>query len=340
MEPPMPSKCMRTAAIFLACGLGACGLTNPDIKEIWDSDYPGNPETAIKQPVSATMLIEFEIKKKIYCELKDAVRAANGIPTTTSASINGPQTLKYPGLIPPGWTTQVALSLQIDESSALTPGVTFNQTLANAVQTFGVGNTVTVPQSFNLAFGGTLSSTATRIDKFNPQYSIEFLSKPETRNSVCRAGNDPFEAIAPKSSPFLIESQLGIRDWLVNAMLVNDYLPSDLTTSETKRASSKKPAKPPPAAGGGGGGGSATKADTISYEIKFVIVSSGNITPTWKLLKVSANTSSPLFGLGRTRTHDLIVTIGPDNTTTSNSNLASQISSGVASANRALLSNN
>jgi hypothetical protein len=123
-------------------------------------------------------------------------------------------------------------------------------------------------------------------------------------------------------------------------MLVNDYLPSDLTTSETKRASSKKPAKPPPAAGGGGGGGSATKADTISYEIKFVIVSSGNITPTWKLLKVSANTSSPLFGLGRTRTHDLIVTIGPDNTTTSNSNLASQISSGVASANRALLSNN
>jgi hypothetical protein len=31
------------------------------------------------------------------------------------------------------------------------------------------------------------------------------------------------------------------------------------------------------------------KPDTVSYEIKFLVVSSGNITPTWKLVHVSAN---------------------------------------------------
>jgi hypothetical protein len=338
----MQLRPMPITVILVACELGACGLTNPNIKEIWDSDYPGNPQTGA-QPISATMLIEFEIKKKIYCELKDAVMAANGIPTTTSATMSGAQqTLKYPGLFPPGWIAQVVISLQVDESSALNPGVTLNDTLANAVKTFGVGNSVTVGQSFNLGLGGTLSSTATRIDKFNPQYSIDFLSTPNSSQSVCIPGNDPFEALAPRSSPFLIESHLGIKEWLVDAMLVNDYLPSDLTHTETKTAAPERPLRSTRAtASAPPGGGGATKADTVSYEIKFVIVSSGNITPTWKLLRASANTGSlPFFALGRTRTHDLIITIGPDNTTTSNSNLASQISSGVGSANRALLIGN
>ena len=86
-------------------------------------------------------------------------------------------------------------------------------------------------------------------------------------------------------------------------------------------------------ASGGGGGGSAP--DTLTIEIKFIIVTSGNVTPTWKLLRVSANTgSSPLFALGRTRTHDVIITIGPNNTPTQNTHLASQIGNAVGNANR------
>jgi hypothetical protein len=325
------------AVILVSYGLAGCGLSIPDVKEAWDSDYPGDPRTGAK-PIAGTTLIEFEIKKKIYCELKDAVKAANAIPTTTSETRGGKQTLKYPGLFPPGYVAQVALSLQIDESVSLNPGLTYTQTMANAVKAFGVGNTVTIPQSFSFGLGGTLSSTATRIDKFNPQYSIAFLSEPDTKDVVCIPGNDPLASIAPSDTPFQIESDLGIKKWLVGALLVNDYLPSDLTQSNP--TSSRKP-KPGAAAagGGGGGGGSATKADTISYEIKFVIVSSGNVTPTWKLVQFSANTSSsPFFGTGRTRTHDLIITIGPNTTTTDNSHLASQISAGVATANRALIS--
>ena len=89
---------------------------------------------------------------------------------------------------------------------------------------------------------------------------------------------------------------------------------------------------------GGAGGGGATTPDTISIEIKFVIVSSGNVTPTWKLLRVSASSgSAPLFGMGRTRTHDLIITIGPNNTATANTHLASQIGNSVSTANQAVL---
>jgi hypothetical protein len=41
------------------------------------------------------------------------------------------------------------------------------------------------------------------------------------------------------------------------------------------------------------------------------VVSSGNATPQWNLVRVSANTGSPFFDMNRTRTHDLIITIGP-----------------------------
>jgi hypothetical protein len=67
-------------------------------------------------------------------------------------------------------------------------------------------------------------------------------------------------------------------------------------------------------------------------------VSNGSITPTWKLVKLSANTgSNPLFATGRTRTHDLIITMGPETEQTANAHLASQIGNAVANANRAII---
>jgi hypothetical protein len=339
----MCAKGARSLAIVWATlALAGCGLSNPKIAEGWDTDFPADPKTHTP-PVSATAQIELEIKKKIYCELKDAVYEANHYPVTESAHLGGKQTVKYRSLIPPGWIAQVVLSLQVDESVALNPGLTYTQAMANATQTFGVMNSVTTPQSFSLGLGATVSSTATRIDKFNPQYSIEFLSKAKTKDSICDDANDPFARIGwqtPTSSPFLIESKLGIEEWLLGAMVVNDIVPSDVTI--TTPAPAKKPAPISPRAeaapggsaggggsGGAGAGGGGVKADTVTYEIKFVIVTSGNVTPTWRLLRVTANGTAPFFATGRTRTHDLIITVGPDSTVTSNANLSSQISAGV-----------
>jgi hypothetical protein len=84
--------------------------------------------------------------------------------------------------------------------------------------------------------------------------------------------------------------------------------------------------------------GSGSSPDTVSLEIKFVIVSSGNLTPTWKLVRLTANNGAgPLFATGRTRTHDLIITIGPANQMTLNTHLASQIGQAVSGGNQSLL---
>ena len=154
-----------------------------------------------------------------------------------------------------------------------------------------------------------------------------------------------------KSSP-LILSDLGITDWLIDAMVNNWSLYQERISSPPTPASLRKQRESyrkqgfteaevtqimasKASGGSGGGSGNGAKSDTVSLEIKFIIVTSGNITPTWKLVRVSANTgSSPLFAAGRTRTHDLIITIGPKSTDTANTHLASQIGQAVSSGNQ------
>jgi hypothetical protein len=365
--------------------------------------------------------IEFEIKKQIYCELKVAVREANKYSEETQGQPPLP-------LLPKDWGAQVSLSLEVDESSALNPGVTLNTPMASAYSFFGVlyrtPVTVTTPQLFTFGFGGTLSSTATRTDKFDPYYTIAYLSeRPPDEFGICnyaRPENDPFVARGyrpAKSSPLveaelglpLIKSELGLKDWLIGALFTNSAIPSVVgpiptkeqlkderlllgrngyTSSEITKivasgaslsesqvllfkkqgftnagiakllAAGASPsqllglkeegyngneidamvaatAKSSGSQQSKSGGGGTSPPDTISIEIKFVIVSNGNVTPTWKLVRVSANTgSAPLFSVGRTRTHDVIITIGPNNQATANTHLASQIGNAVSNGNR------
>ena len=334
-------RCARLLAVaLLACGTGGCGLSVPDIKEAWDADRP--PDLKEKQPrIPGAAQIEWEIKKRVYCELRDAVWNVNdpvhGIPVTEETE-GGKVLKRQTGLIPADWQAQVSLSLQVDEVSSLSPGVTFTQILPNATQVLGPGNSFTTAQSTSLSAGGTLSSTATRIDKFDPYYSVATLMDKK-RGSVCQKGGDPwdFPDFKPaSSSPFILESDLGIRDWLLGAMMVDNMLLSV--------------GSPPQALGGGGSkdagsqAGSKSKGgkakvnpditiDTVTYEIKFIIVSSGNITPTWKLIKFSANTAGTFFGAGRTRTHDLIITLGPPTAAASQTHFASQLGNAVSNGN-------
>jgi len=283
--------------------MAGCGLVTPQIAEIWDGP-------------DGTVQLEFEIKKRIFCDLGEAVRYVNDNYTVEGRQ-NAKQKTTKVWFLPQEWIAQVSLSLQVDESTSLNPGVALNTIQPNAVTNFPGAGSVTTPQSFSLGLGATASATATRIDKFNPSYTIASLMIRPGKESVCRDENDPFErkGIRPAKSSPLVLSDLRIREWLDNAMFVNWAINS------TSRA---------PASG-------QIKPDTISLETKFVIVSSGNITPTWKLVRVSANTgNSPLFALNRTRTHDLIVTIGPDTPKTLYDHLSSQIGQAVSGSNAAI----
>jgi hypothetical protein len=71
--------------------------------------------------------------------------------------------------------------------------------------------------------------------------------------------------------------------------------------------------------------------NVISHEVKFQVVTTGDVTPAWKLIQVNVNQSGNLFELSRIRTHDLTITFGPGNfkgltsEAAVNAHLASQI---------------
>jgi hypothetical protein len=150
----------------------------------------------------------------------------------------------------------------------------------------------------------------------------------DTEDSPCLPVNDPFfgaigstgepapssERRATTFSSPLLENDLGITKWLKEAMFTNKALPSHDPSAAT--SDGRTP-------------------DTVSTEIKFVVLTSGNINPIWKLvpgLVTFNNNSLPLVQAGRTRTHDLLITIGPPDSKTANSNLASQIGQAFSSA--------
>ncbi|MDF0522486.1 hypothetical protein P0R31_35185 [Bradyrhizobium yuanmingense] len=137
-------------------------------------------------------------------------------------------------------------------------------------------------QSFSIGVGGVLSSTATREDKYGSYWDLDRLQS--RTGNPCRSKG---EQVAGSS---LLLSELGVTEWLIDSLKGRDFLPSSA----------------------GMKGDPFFKQDFLSYHIKFVVVSSGGITPTWKLVRLSTgNGGLPLVGAGRTRSHDLLLTFGP-----------------------------
>jgi hypothetical protein len=54
------------------------------------------------------------------------------------------------------------------------------------------------------------------------------------------------------------------------------------------------------------------KFDVFSYQVKFVVVTSAGVNPVLKLTSLGTGVGGqPLLSMGRTRTHELILTFGP-----------------------------
>jgi len=158
---------------------------------------------------------------------------------------------------------------------------------------------------FFLGGGANLSSSATRIDILNYYYTVpEMYDSGKYCTETLKVNN---RTNYPTGS-LLIQSDLKLREWLSDAVR---GLATDNISFGNKNAK-----------------------NTISHEAKFEIITSGNITPTWKLVHATINPNSPLFSASRDRTHDLLITFGPNDPATkslgvgtpaANTNLASQI---------------
>jgi hypothetical protein len=186
----------------------------------------------------------------------------------------------------------VALTLTIDEKSTINPSSVLTP----------VGPLTTV---FTLLGSFLGSADATRTDIVNFYYPVPDLYKRAARGG-CITGVQPKNSTA---TSFLIQSDLKLQEWLQDQLLSSVTGEINLPTSPN----------------------SPTGKNVISHEVKFQVVTTGDITPAWKLIQVNFNQTGNLFEASRTRTNDLLITLGPrdfkgfTSEAARNSHLASQI---------------
>jgi hypothetical protein len=248
---------------YCVFALTACGTHVPQLHEAWE-----------QADVSDPFLVR-RIKQSIYCELRNAVRDEMG----QAAPPNGTGSA-----IPDDLGAQITLSLEVDETGAANPGATISK---------GLGGS----DLFSIGLGATLSSEATRIDKYYSYFSAAQLKVPlSVQDTSCKVfdKNGRLVDISHEGSSPLISGNLGIDAWLKGALIQQSAIPS---SPELK--------------------GSFTKLDVISYDVKFIIITTGTATPMWKFVNLTAGTGAPFVSANRTRTHELILTLGPSDTTTS-----------------------
>ena len=232
---------------------------------------PAIPEAWEAQDVSAKMV--YMIKKNIFCETIEAIRRTN-----SAHKFYLPNSTKLTPLIPADYSVQIQTTITIEESSSSNPSAGYSLTFPNGSQ-----SGISIGQNLSLGLSGTLSSSATRTDTTYSYYNVGKITAPGANDEFCL-----HEVTDRRGSSLLLTSDLGIRRFLEDNVPVMDVLHS----SDVK--GSKKP----------------DRVDVYSYDLKFAVVTSGGFNPTWKLVSVSGS-GTPILGLSRQRTHELLLTFGP-----------------------------
>jgi len=148
---------------------------------------------------------------------------------------------------------------------------------------------------FSLIGGVNASADATRTDILNSYFTIAELRRLQACNPLAR----------PDGS-FLLASDLKLESLLFDSVTAGDTQQINFTTDTTKGPFGQR---------------------VISHEVKFIVTTSGNVTPTWKLSRVvSVNSTGTFLAAQRNRTHDLTITLGPtDETGTAPSKSAADV---------------
>jgi hypothetical protein len=177
------------------------------------------------------------------------------------------------------WGTSVTQTITVEDQSGITPGVTFIKPLENAIFHFPTGGAVTSPQSLSFSLGVSGSVNALRTETIQYTFRNTDILKYEK-----------YASCDQQRTGVLIDGDLKIREFILDKATIAAHGPAAL----------QKP-----------GGYDISPFNTFTGEITFVAAYGGTFTPTWKLARVSANTSSNLLIAERTVTNDLVITLGP-----------------------------
>ncbi|WP_143074646.1 hypothetical protein [Methylobacterium sp. ap11] len=171
------------------------------------------------------------------------------------------------------WSAKIALNLKAIDEGTANPNVTG---IPSAV--FSIGATgsykADATREMTMTYFLTVQELLTEREP-DGQLAIDPISKLPT---PCQNANDGFAPIG---------GDLGIEQTIAAAFTASDsfYSLSDVVQ-----------------------GG---PFDTISHHVNFTVIAGATVTPTWKFVKVTADTSGTLLGANRTTYDDLLITLGP-----------------------------
>jgi hypothetical protein len=233
------------------------------------------PDIVVPNEPNATAILINRILQHAKCELRDAVIEAHNTDLENAARY-GQRRLDWLDKA----TAKITIKLIAEEKGTLSPGVAFKQLLPSAVTNFSNRTSVTTSQSTSVGLGGVLQADATRTENIDFSYVIrsDFLEN-QTKGFV------PPRPCKQLGGIFL-EADLKINDWLKGATL--PFLISAAEPNAVDR----------------------TAPDVLTHEANFVAMANGNVTPSWTLVNVSANTANNLIAAGRTTTGDIIISLG------------------------------
>jgi hypothetical protein len=229
-------------------------------------------DTKVTQPEKPDYGQSFEGRTEANIVGNIRCEIENGIYLASLIRDGGENNVPY---LSASWATQVTLKLAWDETSSVTPGFSFIHPMSKM-------------QSTAIGPGGSASAHATRVETVT--FIFENAALVQAANEYRNAAANPTRAL-----PDCSQRQTGT---MINSDLkITDFIIDKATLASTGITTTGKPSDP--------------TFSTFEEDLTFVGACSGNLTPSWKLTRFTANTSGNFLAATRTTTGDVLITLGP-----------------------------
>lgn len=195
------------------------------------------------------------------------------------------------------WGATVTLKLTWDETGGATPGVTFLDALAAGEQ-------------FALGLGVSANRHATRLETITFTFSNAELLEEQAKDE--KAGYAKSCIKMPDGTA------------ITSNLEIDQFIFDKATIAATGEATSHTDLKE-------------SIYSAFQEEITFVATYGASVTPTWKLTKLTANSSGTFLTASRSHTSNLIITLGPVDKKNSKKNGPTKLSQDAASQHTAAL---
>jgi hypothetical protein len=169
------------------------------------------------------------------------------------------------------WAARVALTIRALDKGDFNPGVSVFNTAATRT----------------LAVGGAFETNGTR--EMTMTYYLPF-------DELLQGRKVPVERRELPNCD-IITSETGISDVIAGNLGIHETLKAAFETWDAGLTLSERIKEGP--------------FDTITHHVTFQVIAGGSATPTWKLVNVTVNNTSPFLSATRTTTDELLITVGP-----------------------------